>query len=253
MRRHADAFAARCLPGGWSDLGRQIVLFCGAYYVYRIVRGMVDGRAAAAFENARTLVDVERALGLFPEPAINAWATANHAIGAVSSWLYVNSHFTITVLALAFIYLRRNDSFYFVRNMFMVSMAIALVLYVTFPTAPPRFMPELGFVDSVADTTGVQAGSSVDLLYNPYAAVPSMHVAFALMLGGAMQTLVAGALGAGAVARLPAAGDVRRGRDRQPLVARRRVRRGRRRGQPRRARAGWRRTGRTLGRSPIAP
>jgi hypothetical protein len=65
--------------------------------------------------------------------------------------------------------------------MFMVAMGIALVGYLLFPTAPPRFMPELGFRDSVAAFTGVGADSS-NVLVNPYAAVPSMHVAFALML-----------------------------------------------------------------------
>ena len=60
-------------------------------------------------------------------------------------------------------------------------MGIALVGYLVFPTAPPRFLPELGFRDSVAEFTGVGAQTS-NLLVNPYAAVPSMHVAFALML-----------------------------------------------------------------------
>ncbi len=67
--------------------------------------------------------------------------------------------------------------------MFMVAMGIALVLYAAFPTAPPRFMPEWGFQDSVAHFTGLTSeGSSANALYNPFAAVPSMHVAFALML-----------------------------------------------------------------------
>jgi len=53
---------------------------------------------------------------------------------------------------------------------------------VVFPTAPPRLMPGLGFVDSVSDFTGVSSDSDVNALFNPYAAVPSMHVGFALML-----------------------------------------------------------------------
>jgi hypothetical protein len=103
--------------------------------------------------------------------------------------MYVDSHFVVTTVTLAFIYLRRNDSFYFVRNMFMVAMGIALVLYVVFPTAPPRFLPEFGFTDSVADFTGVTP-QDTDLLVNPYAAVPSMHVCFALMLAVPMARMV---------------------------------------------------------------
>ena len=171
----------RLLPKGWTDLLRQILLFCGAYWLYRLVRGQVDGRAMAAFDNAREIVGVEKSLGLFVEPAVHAWSEAHEWIIDAASWMYVNSHFTITTGALAFLYLRRNEHFYFVRNMFMVAMAVALIGYVVFPTAPPRFMPELGFRDSVADFTGVDSHTS-NLLVNPFAAVPSMHVAFALML-----------------------------------------------------------------------
>jgi len=175
------------LPNGWRDLLRQIVLFCGAYWLYRLVRGLVDGRAAVAFENARELIGIERALGLFVEPTVHAWVSGREWLIDAASWSYVNSHFTVTVLTLAWIYLRRNDAFYFVRNMFMVAMAVALVAYAAYPTAPPRFMPEWGFRDSVADFTGIASNSaSADLLFNPFAAVPSMHVAFALMLGAAM-------------------------------------------------------------------
>ena len=169
------------LPKGWTDLVRQLLLFCGAYWLYRLVRGEVDDRAAVAFDNARHIVDVERSLGLFVEPAVHGWAEANEWIADIASWLYVNSHFTVTTVTLAFLYLRRNEHFYFVRNMFMVAMGIALAGYFAFPTAPPRFLPELGFSDSVARFTGVDADTS-SLLVNPFAAVPSMHVAFALML-----------------------------------------------------------------------
>jgi membrane-associated phospholipid phosphatase len=171
------------------DLVRQIVLFCGAYYVYRIVRGVVDDRGADAFANAREIVHIERSLGFFPEPSIHQFAEQHEILADVSSWMYVNSHFVVTTVALAFIYLRRNDSFYFVRNMFMVAMGIALVFYVVVPTAPPRFLPELGFTDSVAHFTGVTAQDS-DVLVNPYAAVPSMHVCFALMLALPMARMV---------------------------------------------------------------
>ena len=92
-----------------------------------------------------------------------------------------------------YLYLKHNRNFYFVRNMFMIAMAIALIGYIVFPTAPPRFMPEWGFIDSVSDFTGVQVGNgnaSINALTNVYAAVPSMHVAFALMIGWTLARLV---------------------------------------------------------------
>src|SRR5919205_624904 len=132
-------------------------------------------------------VDVLRQIVLFCEPSVNAWATAHDAVADVTALIYVNSHFAITSVTLAWIYLRRNERFYFVRNMFMVAMGLALVGYVALPTAPPRMIAGYGFHDSVAAFTGVDADTgSASVLFNPYAAIPSMHVAFSLMLGVTM-------------------------------------------------------------------
>ena len=65
-----------------------------------------------------------------------------------ANWMYVNSHFMVTTTFLIWLYLARNHAYYFVRNMFMVAMGLALVGYVAYPTAPPRFLPEWGFTDT---------------------------------------------------------------------------------------------------------
>src|SRR5919201_1813007 len=174
---------ARLPPRGTADILREILLFCGAYWLYRLVRGIVDGEAAEAFENARSVIALEHHLGVFVEPHIQTWASSTTWLIDAASWMYLNSHFTVTTFTLAFIYLFRNEHYYFVRNMFMVAMGIALVGYLLYPTAPPRMLPEWGFADSVADFTGINDSGSANLLVNPYAAVPSMHVGFALMLG----------------------------------------------------------------------
>ena len=185
MFARARLLQARALPHGWVDALRQVSLFAAAYLAYRLVRGLVEGDANAAFAHARDLIAIESRLHVFVEPSIQAWASGSHALMVSASWLYVNAQTSITLSALLYLYLRQNRSFYFVRNMFMIAMGIALVGYTVFPTAPPRFMPELGFIDSVSDLTGVHvshASGTMTALFNPYAAVPSMHVAFALMI-----------------------------------------------------------------------
>jgi membrane-associated phospholipid phosphatase len=106
------------------------------------------------------------------------------------SWIYINAQTSVTLGALVYLYLFHNASFYFVRNMFAVAFSIALLGYLVYPTAPPRFLPEWGFFDAVAQFTGVAHDEGVATLFNPYAAVPSMHVAFALMVGMPLSRLV---------------------------------------------------------------
>ncbi len=193
MLARARRLQARLLPHGWLDALRQVSLFGAAYLAYRLVRGVVEGDANAAFAHARDLISLERTLHVFVEPSVQAWASSSHLLMVLSSWLYVNAQTTVTVGALLYLYLRHNRSFYFVRNMFMVAMAIALASYALFPTAPPRFLPEWGFIDTVADFTKVHIDShsaSLSALTNLYAAVPSMHVAFALMIGWTLARLV---------------------------------------------------------------
>jgi len=191
MVARARVLQARVLPHGWLDALRQVSLFGAAYLGYTLVRGLVEGDAGAAFAHARDVISLERTLHVFVEPSIQAWASGSHVAMVSASWIYVNAQTSVTIAALLYIYVRHNRNFYFVRNMFMISMAIALVGYTVFPTAPPRFMPEWGFIDSVSDLTGVavHGSSSVSAVTNLYAAVPSMHVAFALMIGATLARL----------------------------------------------------------------
>jgi len=185
---------ARLFPRGVFDVVVQIALFFAMYYAYRMLRGAIDdpSGAAQAFQNARNLIDIERSMGLFVEPSVQAWATGKSAIMDAASFVYINAQTSVTVGALAYLYLRHNSHFYFVRNMFFVAFLCAIAGYVLYPTAPPRFFPEWGFYDAVGRLTGVDSAdpSLVNSLYNPYAAVPSMHVCFSLMIGIPLAKLV---------------------------------------------------------------
>jgi len=184
---------AKLLPHGWKDVFRQLAMFGAAYAAYQLVRGLVGVAGGyKPFGDATRIINLERTLHVFIEPSVQAWARNSHVIMDGADWTYLNAHYIVTIGALVFIYLRRNDSFYFVRNMFMIAMAIALVGYAVYPTAPPRLLPEWGFTDSISQFLGVphiDNGADKGLL-NFYAAVPSMHVCFALMIGIPMSKLV---------------------------------------------------------------
>lgn len=181
----------RRLPAGIVDLVRQLGLFFLIYQGYQVVRGLTEARAEVAFANAERIIDAERAIGLFFEQGMQALIIDHTWLVDLANFLYMNSHFVVTTTFLAWLYLRRNDHFYFVRNMFIVAMGLALLGYALFPTAPPRMFGELGFVDTIGSFAGVEQDSNaVSLLVNKYAAVPSMHIGFAAMVGGTAFMLV---------------------------------------------------------------
>lgn len=172
------------LPQGWGDAGRQLGILVLVDIAYELVRGIADGQRSEAIGHGQQVIDFERSAHLLFEPSVQAFFLPAHWTIDLANQLYLNAQFSIALGFLIWLYLFRNDSYYFVRNMFVVSMGFALIGYTLFPTAPPRMFPEHGFVDTIVDFSNVNHDSSLAKVFiNPYAAVPSMHCAFAAMIG----------------------------------------------------------------------
>jgi hypothetical protein len=190
----AAALRSRWLPRGPLDLLLQLGLIALAYTAWRYARGAVHGDTVAelgpALANARELVDWERSLGLLFEPSLQSWAIDAGWPAEIARWGYANLHFKLSCLGLLTLYFWRPGSYPFVRNVVIAAMAISLLGYAFFPTAPPRFVPELG-LDGSAAVAGNEPLrlSGTDALYNPFAAVPSMHIGLALILAGSLALL----------------------------------------------------------------
>ena len=167
----------RVLPNGWADLLRQFSLFGGAYLLYRLDEDV-----------ERSL---ERTLHIFVEPSIQAWAAHSHFLIVIAAYIYLNAQTTLIVGTLLYLYIAHNRNYYFVRNMMLVAMVIALLCYALYPTAPPRLLPEWGFIDTNGYVLGIPARTAaISEFVNQYAAIPSMHVAFAVMLAWPLARLV---------------------------------------------------------------
>jgi len=172
------------LPQGWGDAGRQLGILALVDFAYEFVRGIADGQRSVAIAHGQEVIEFERSIHTFFEPRLQAFFLPAHWLIDFANQVYLNSQFTITFAFLIWLYLFRNESYYFVRNMFVVSMGLALIGYTLFPTAPPRMFPERGFIDTVNNFSGVNHDSSLAKVFiNPFAAMPSMHCAFALMIG----------------------------------------------------------------------
>lgn len=162
---------------------RQVLLFVLAYAMYQAVRGIVSGHPGAALANAEYVIHLERSSGTFFEPGLQQALLSHQWLIDLANFFYLNCHFVLSSAFLVWLYTKRNENFYFVRNMFLIAMGIALVGYGLFPTAPPRMVPGAGFTDTISSFTHTDQDSSfLSFLVNPYAAVPSMHIAFALMI-----------------------------------------------------------------------
>lgn len=180
------------LPRGRDDFLRQLAIWFGFAAAYQIARGLADRGTDEAFANARRVIRIEERFGALFEPDLQrpVVQTGGMLLHAVN-WTYWLSQFAVVGLVLLWIYLRRNPSYLRVRNTLIVTNAIGLVGYVAIPTAPPRLFPELGFTDTLARAEALNHGNSlVELAANPYAAMPSLHAADALIIGVALATVV---------------------------------------------------------------
>lgn len=173
------------LPRGWRDLFVQLGLYLFADNAYELSRGIAEGKANLAFANGQRIIDLERVTHTFFEPSLQSMVLTEQWLVDFANQIYLNSQFTVATSFLIWLYLFRNDAYYFMRNMLFVSMGLALVGYIGYPTAPPRMYPEYGFIDTINSFSSVNHNSTLaKLLINPFAAMPSMHCAVSLMIGG---------------------------------------------------------------------
>jgi membrane-associated phospholipid phosphatase len=174
----------RVLPSGWADFGRQLAIWFGFLGAYQLARGIADRDPPRAFENGLHVIGIERHAGALFEVTLQRLVDGSEVLATLASWTYWNSEFTVLGLALLWVYLRRHEAFKGFRNTVLLANAIGLVVYVLIPTAPPRMFPDFGFDDTLAKFGALNHGSGlVEFASNPYAAMPSVHAADALIVG----------------------------------------------------------------------
>jgi hypothetical protein len=173
------AAGRRVLPRGYLDFARQVGIWFGFYFGYLAVRGLVDRNPTKAILNGMNVIDFEqRTLHHLWEQTAQRIVDSSHLLLTAAAWTYWNSEFTVIGLTLLFVYLRRHERFARFRNTILLANVLGLVGYVVMPTAPPWMFASYGFVDGVNHSTGL-----VNTFANPFAAMPSLHAADALIVG----------------------------------------------------------------------
>ncbi len=172
---------------------REVLIFLAALAVYQVSRGFVVGDPLLAQANANSIVAFERANGLFYEGTIQRWTVDHLGLASVMNYLYISAHWVVTTAFFVWLYMRRRAIYPLIRNTFLVANGIALIIYMAFPVAPPRLFEGDGLIGTLSSVSNIDLqGGVFSGLFNPYAAVPSMHFGYALMIGVAGLLLLRG-------------------------------------------------------------
>lgn len=164
-------------------LVREICLAASFYFVYYLVRGLVKDRADVARGNAEAVIGLERRTGLLHEPLIQRHVLESDLLTRLVNWVYVWWFWWPVIFGLCWLFLYHRELYDTYRNAFLISGGIGLIIFTVFPVAPPRFMPDFGVVDIVRQRSMSSHVLLPTGLANEYAAVPSLHAGWTLLIG----------------------------------------------------------------------
>jgi hypothetical protein len=172
-------FFARDLPSAAT----QVALVASLFLLYREGRLLSGEHVSTAVRNGSNLWHLERTLHLPSEESLQQLVLDRHEIVRAANWYYVGAHFPVTIIFLCALFLWRRALYNRVRNALIVATALGLGIHIVYPLAPPRLVSGIDMVD-----TGTVFGPSpyrgaVRGAANQFAAMPSLHVGWAVLIG----------------------------------------------------------------------
>ncbi len=168
----------------WFEFFRELAVVLVAVAAYFLVRGLTQGSEQDAVENARWLLDFERSIGLDWEERAQSWIVDSDSLISFFNGIYMYGHWPVIAIAGTWLYLRRPASFFLVRNAFLISGAIGIVVFALYPVAPPRLLDiDIDVVDTVTERSRAYRVLQPPAFVNQYAAMPSLHFGWNLLIG----------------------------------------------------------------------
>jgi hypothetical protein len=165
---------------------REFAFVWAMALAYFLIRGMMLNQEELAFANAHDLIYLERELGIFREAAMQDAVVGNAWAMRFWNFVYVWWHWPLIVIVLVWLFLCHPQHYPVYRNAFLISGAIGLAIFALYPVAPPRFLPELGFADTVPKRAIFNNILLPPSLTNTFAAMPSLHAGWNLLIGIAL-------------------------------------------------------------------
>lgn len=165
---------------------REIVLLTSIFVLYELGRHLVRHRAGLAFADAGQVLSLERNLPIPSEVWLQHLLLHSSGLTKAANVFYVSVHFPATIAFLVWMWVFRPRAYTWARSVLVSVTLVALMLHVTFPLAPPRMLAGEGFVDTMAVYGPSAYGEGTETVTNQYAAMPSLHAAWALFVGVAL-------------------------------------------------------------------
>ena len=179
--RHHPSTASR-RPRVARVIRESLVILLGAL-LYFFVRGLMHSQTALAVAHAHDVIALEAALGLFHEPWLQGEIIPHEWLVSTLNRIYIFGHWPVIVATLSWLVWKHPEHFGRYRSALLISGAIGLVCFVAFPVAPPRFLLGQGFVATVSLHSHAYRVLQPPAFTNPYAAMPSLHVGWNLLMG----------------------------------------------------------------------
>jgi hypothetical protein len=179
--RH-DQSSTRRAPRAPRVIRESLVILLAAL-LYFFVRGLMDSQTSLAVAHGRDVIALETALGIFHEPWLQGEIIPHGWLVTLLNRIYIFGHWPVIAATLAWLVWKHPGSFARYRSALLLSGAIGLAFFVLFPTAPPRLVPDSGFVDTVTLHSHAYRVLQPPSFTNPYAAMPSLHVGWNLLMG----------------------------------------------------------------------
>ncbi|WP_308203822.1 phosphatase PAP2 family protein, partial [Frankia gtarii] len=183
----------RRVAGAVAYAVSQLLLIAVLYGTYSFSRHLASGRESAALAAGKDVWRFERFLHLPSEAAVQRLALHSHLLIRAADWFYILVHFPSVILLLLWVFIRHRRHWTRVRNVLIMTTGIALIIHLSYPLAPPRFLPPVPH-GSLVDTGAVYGpspyGEGSGGIANEYAAMPSLHVGWSLLEAWAVITIL---------------------------------------------------------------
>jgi PAP2 superfamily len=183
VKTTAASVLKKLRPSWWKGGIREITLFLVVYTAYSLTQDALPDRQLLAFHNTSNVIDFETRLKIFWELSVQSWFLRSDFLVQLVNSLYTLLFFPVLISFGIWAYKYHRQQYLIARNAIFISAVIAFPIFAFYPVAPPRLLSNLGFVDTLATYMNLKTSSMPTHLVNQYAAMPSLHLCWALLVG----------------------------------------------------------------------